>query len=315
MKEFLLILLFTISIVPNHYKNLDHKVSEVEKTTFKSNVEKILYHLRNPSKDFVLTVAHRGDWSYAPENSLEAIKRCIELGIDIVEIDVQKTKDGQMVLMHDYTVDRTTNGTGKVSDFTLKDIRELRLKNNCGIQGSRQQVPTLEEVMLLAKDKIVINLDKTEGETLKGAFEILKKTGTVHQAIFKGNNTIQFMREKYGTLLDSLIYMPIVWYNKPNINTYIDDFNKDLKPIAYEMLFDKVESPVFSAIKTMNAKKITVLNIALWDDLVAGHSDEQALIESPDAAWGWLIENGANAIMTDRPAELLKYLRSKGLHD
>jgi len=315
MKKFLLILLFITPIISCNKNNFNQKDVKEEHTSFKTNAEKILFHLRNPKKDYVLIVAHRGDWTYAPENSLEAIKRCIEMGIDIAEIDVQKTKDGQMVLMHDYNVDRTTNGTGNVSDFTLKEIRELRLKNNCGIQGSRQQVPTLEEVMLLAKDKIVINLDKTEGETLKEAYEILKKTGTVHQATFKGNDSIQFMRNKYGTLLDSIIYMPKVWNNIPNLHNYIDDFNHDLKPIAYEMLFDNVESPVFSAIKTMNAKKITVLNIALWDNLVAGHTDEQALLESPDAAWGRLIENGANAIMTDRPAEPLKYLRSKGLHD
>ena len=62
-------------------------------------------------------------------------------------------------------------------------------------------------------------------------------------------------------------------------------------------------------------KGITVLAIALWDDLCAGHTDELALLEGPDAAWGWLIENGANAIMTDRPEELVEYLREKGLRD
>ena len=87
--------------------------------------------------------------------------------------------------MHDYTVDRTTNGTGKVSDLTLAEIKELRLRNACGVRGSQLQVPTLEEIMLAAKDKIMINLDKTEGETVREAYEVLKKTGTVDHAILR----------------------------------------------------------------------------------------------------------------------------------
>ena len=66
----------------------------------------------------VLVVAHRGNWSIAPENSLAAIDSAIQMKVDIVEIDIRKTKDGELVLMHDDTVDRTTNGTGKVKDKT-----------------------------------------------------------------------------------------------------------------------------------------------------------------------------------------------------
>jgi len=80
------------------------------------------------------------------------------------------------------------------------------------------------------------------------------------------------------------------------------------------MLFDSESSPVFQAIPQMHEKEIAVLAIALWDDLCAGHTDEQALLEGPDAAWGWLVEHGANGIMTDRPAELIQYLQEKGLH-
>ncbi len=167
----------------------------------------ILDHLKNPKKDYVLAVSHRGDWRYAPENSLAAIQRCIDLGVDIVEIDVRLTKDGHLVLMHDLSVDRTTNGSGKVSEMTLEEIKQLRLRNACGVRHSRQQVPTLEEVMALTKEKIMVNLDKTEGETVREAFEVLVKTGTVDQAIFKGNDPVAVMRQKYGALMDSIIYI------------------------------------------------------------------------------------------------------------
>jgi glycerophosphoryl diester phosphodiesterase len=216
--------------------------------------------------------------------------------------------------MHDLTVNRTTNGKGKVEDLTLAEIKKLRLKNAVGVQWSYQQVPTLEEVMLLSKGKIMINLDKTENTLVQQAYEILEKTGTVDHAIFKGNDSVEVMRKKYGSLMDSIIYMPKVWYNLPDINSYINDFNSDLHPPIYEMIFDKTSSPVFKQITQMNSDKITVLAIALWDDLCAGHSDEMAAMEGSDKSYGWLINNGANAIMTDNPEGLLEYLRNKKLH-
>ena len=308
MKYLLKILLFVLCINSGLWAQ---KIDlEYDRST---PVASVIQKLRKPSKDHILVISHRGDWRYAPENSLAAIKRCIELGVDIVEIDVRLTKDGHLVAMHDLTVDRTTNGSGKVSDFTLAEIKELRLKNACGARGSRQQVPTLEEIMLLAKDKIMINLDKTEGKTVREAYEILVKTETVHQAIFKGNDDLKVMLSKYGSLMDSIIYMPKVWYDLSDIPAYVKAYNNALSPMAYEMLFDSVDSPVFAQIKSMNDKDITVLAIALWDELCAGHTDEMALIDGPDKAWGWLVENGANAIMTDRPEMLLDYLQTKGL--
>lgn len=289
--------------------------SAVESKNTQNSAAKVLEHLQNPSKDYVLAVSHRGDWRYAPENSLMAVQRCIDLGLDIVEIDVRLTKDGHLVAMHDKTVDRTTNGSGLLSEMTLEEVRNLRLKNACGVRHSRQQVPTLEEIMLLTKDKIMVNLDKTEGETVREAYEILVQTGTVEQAIFKGNDPLEVMRERYGNLMDSIVYMPKLWYDTPDKATYVQQFNEALDPVAYEMLFDTEESPVFAEVKHMNENGVTVLAIALWDELCAGHTDEVALLEGPDAAWGWLINNGANAIMTDRPAELIEYLRSKGLHE
>ena len=287
----------------------------VTSSTFENSAAKVLEHLQNPSNDYILAVSHRGDWRYAPENSLTAVQRCIDLGLDIVEIDVRLTKDGHLVLMHDKTLERTTNGKGLLADMTLEEVRKLRLKNACGVRHSRQQVPTLEEVMRLTKDKIMVNLDKTEGETVREAYEVLVKTGTVDQAIFKGNDPLEVMRERYGSLMDSIVYMPKLWYDTPDKAAYVKAFNEELDPAAYEMLFDKVENPVFAEIENMNKNGVTVLAIALWDELCAGHTDEMAMLEGPDAAWGWLIENGANAIMTDRPEELVAYLRGKGLHE
>ena len=107
----------------------------------------------------IMVVSHRADWRNAPENSLQGIQNCIDMGVDMVEIDLKKTKDGHLVLIHDRTVDRTMNGKGKVEDYTLAELKAMQLKNGVGCK-TRHQIPTLEEVMLLCKGKVMVNIDK-----------------------------------------------------------------------------------------------------------------------------------------------------------
>ena len=91
------------------------------------------------------TVAHRGGNVTTPENTLASFRNSIALGMDYLEFDVQMTVDGHLVVIHDETVDRTTNGAGRVADLTLEQIRALDA-------GNGEQVPTFEEVIQLAKD-------------------------------------------------------------------------------------------------------------------------------------------------------------------
>ncbi|SFT08780.1 glycerophosphodiester phosphodiesterase family protein [Sphingobacterium wenxiniae] len=107
----------------------------------------------------VWVVAHRANTgeNIYPENSIETMRSCIAYGMDIMEIDVRETVDGHLVILHDSTVDRTTNGHGKVKDMTLNKLRELRLVH----QGDTTPyvVPTLEEVFKLIKGNILVDLD------------------------------------------------------------------------------------------------------------------------------------------------------------
>jgi glycerophosphoryl diester phosphodiesterase len=102
---------------------------------------------------------HRGANRYAPENTLPAIKKAVAMGADFVEIDVRTTKDGQLVLMHDSTVDRTTNGTGKVRDLTLAEIRKLDAGSWFSSAFRGTQVPTLDEALAALGDKTAVYLD------------------------------------------------------------------------------------------------------------------------------------------------------------
>jgi len=111
----------------------------------------------------MLKIGHRGARAYEPENTLRSFKKALELGVDAVELDVRGTKDGEMVVIHDAEVDRTTKGKGLVGGLTLKEIKELFTEKG-------ERIPTLEEALdfLDKKVKILIELKETglEGKVL-----------------------------------------------------------------------------------------------------------------------------------------------------
>ena len=115
----------------------------------------------------MIVTSHRGAGFLEPENTLRAIRRAIALGADQVELDVQLTRDGHLVLMHDETVDRTTNGKGKISELTFAEIRQLDA-------GQGERIPTLEEVLALTDGKITPQIE------LKGPGVVSAVIKTLH---------------------------------------------------------------------------------------------------------------------------------------
>src|SRR5579872_3401818 len=99
----------------------------------------------------ILASAHRGEHQHHPENSLPAMQAAIDAGMDYVEIDVRTTSDGQLVFMHDATVNRMTGGKGKVAEMTFDQIRALDLGTKFPGQFPGLKVPTFDEVLDLAK--------------------------------------------------------------------------------------------------------------------------------------------------------------------
>src|SRR5512137_114803 len=92
-------------------------------------------------------IAHRGGPAYAPENTLAAFRHAITLGVDWLELDVHLSRDGEVVVIHDETVNRTTNGVGRVADLSLAELRAL----DAGAGGG-ERVPAFTEVLTLAKE-------------------------------------------------------------------------------------------------------------------------------------------------------------------
>ncbi|HOU53508.1 MAG TPA: Ca2+-dependent phosphoinositide-specific phospholipase C [Myxococcota bacterium] len=116
--------------------------------------------------DRVMVAAHRGDHRRHPENSLGGIRGAAAIGASLAEIDVRETRDGALVLMHDPTVDRTTDGSGPVSEMTLAEVRELRLTGPGGDGPEDRQVPTFEEALALARElDLVLYVDQKTSDT------------------------------------------------------------------------------------------------------------------------------------------------------
>ena len=116
----------------------------------KARPERAFYRAEDPE---VLVIAHRGGRGLAPEGTMAAFDQAVSLGVDVLEFDTHLTKDGHLVVIHDPTVDRTTNGTGKVNEMTLKEIQNLdagyQFTNEKGEHVFRNQeiyIPTVEEV-------------------------------------------------------------------------------------------------------------------------------------------------------------------------
>ena len=107
----------------------------------------------------MLIIAHRGASGYAPENTLAAMDVAIRQGCDAIECDVQMTRDGYPVVCHDWTVDRTTNGTGAVEHLTLEEIRKFDAGSWFSKAFAGEKIPTLEEVMTYVPDTMLLNIE------------------------------------------------------------------------------------------------------------------------------------------------------------
>lgn len=282
-------------------------------TLAQDRVSRIREKLINRDQNSVIVASHRGDWRNFPENSLEAIDNAIKMGVDIVELDVQRTKDGHLILMHDPALDRTTTGKGKIAEVTLDSIRKLKLKNGCNIR-TIHNVPTLEEALIHAKGKIMLNLDKAD-RYFEQVYALMQKTETTKQIIMKGNKSAEEVKAQFGDYLNDVIYMPIVNLDKENAEQQIKTFVKDLNPIAFELLYVKDSNPLPVKVKSLLDKHSLIWYNTLWDTMAGGHDDDMSL-KDPNEGYGYLIDTlGARIIQTDRPQYLLEYLRKRKLHD
>ncbi|MGC4035987.1 MAG: glycerophosphodiester phosphodiesterase family protein [Chitinophagaceae bacterium] len=263
-----------------------------------SNLKKILDDF-NKHPERILVTAHRAAHTLFPENSLAAMQQAIKNGIDIIETDVRETKDGILVIMHDGTIDRTTNGKGKVEEMTYAELQQFSLLFNG--QPTQEKIPTLEEAFKLVKGKIMLDIDyKADGErALKSTVALIKKYGIESQclfflydyknapAIYKMDSTIRFMPRAYSADDVAGIF-------KLNVTD----------PVIH--VDDKFYNDSLMATIRHTGRRVWSNALGKYDDM-----EEQ----KPGTGFDLLLEKRQiNVIQTNHPEELIKFLRSKKLH-
>ena len=150
----------------------------------------LISEMLTPGYDKVLVMAHRANTSNMaiPENSIAAVEACIAAGIEFIETDTQLTADGHVVICHDQTINRTTNGTGDITKMTLDQIKSYRLKDRNG-KVTEMTMPTLEEFLKAARGKIYVNLDYSpRTASTADVMEVVDKLDMMGQVLFYCNS-------------------------------------------------------------------------------------------------------------------------------
>ena len=273
------------------------------------------------STDYVWVAAHRADYVFAPENSIQALENAIYFGADLIETDVRLTKDGHVIMMHDYTVDRMTNGTGRVSNLTLEEIKALRLRNNWG-GATDYQVPTLEEFIQVAKGKVCLYLDKAgydlpgheEGHLVKELLKILKKHDVLEESVFVLNWPYEKAKRIFGEDLEKVIYCPVIEDKIPDLETYVNEYIEKLSPVAFQFRFDSLKTRTYQLLPKVLASGSKAFVAATWDTHTANHSDRVSIFKRPSEGWGWLIAQGFSILETNYARDLIRYLKAENRH-
>ncbi len=149
----------------------------------------------------MLRIGHRGAKAYVPENTIRSFKKALEIGVDAVELDVRKTKDGQVVVIHDADIKRTTNKEGLVSELTFKEIKSV-------VTGKDEKIPSLEEALdfLDKKTKILIEFKETGIEDQ--VLSLIKERGLTKDVVIVSfmEDALKKIRESDKEVETGLIY-------------------------------------------------------------------------------------------------------------
>ncbi|PPU50037.1 glycerophosphodiester phosphodiesterase [Xanthomonas dyei] len=266
-----------------------------------------------------MVVAHRGCHAAAPqhgftdtapENSLAALQRCIAIGADVMETDVRRAADGTLVMLHDATVDRTTDGTGKLSELTLAELQKLRLRSDeGGAQAALtdQRVVTLEQMLAAAKGHILLNLDVKDAIYVQ-VVDAVTRAGMQHQVIVKAEAGIATSPLAAMQPFDRVYFFPILInaHGTADLAAIATAQTRNARPMAFELpRMAASQLPALAAVS--KAHNVRLMVNSLWEGFIAGYGGDADAERDPDKVWGRLYRDGVSIIQTDAPEALLRY--------
>lgn len=262
----------------------------------------------NESKNNIYVAAHRGWSDNYPENTMPAFKAAMELGVDQIETDIRITRDGELVLIHDAKVDRTTNGTGLVCEKNFAELRTLDAGSYMGEEFRGTQIPTLIELMELVKDHPTMTLDlelkeyPTKGreelayEVCDRVLKIVDDYGYTDRVVINSWNgkLNEYIYHKYGKKYRQHVYYPI---------SHLGVVTEDPYKYAFcACMFRSVYSNYMS--EKYEFDRMASYGVEPWAG--AGVHDEAGVDKA--------IECGATLITCNNPDVILELLRKKGYH-
>jgi len=238
----------------------------------------------------VEVIAHRGAHLNQPENTVPAIEEAITVGADWVEIDPAYTTDRELVILHDQKVNRTTDGTGRVTDLALAEVRALNVRNPDGSLAAGVRIPTLDEALAAMRGRVRIYLDAGGIDAQDLVEAVRRQEVSAQTAVYSDG----------GTLVELRALEPAVFRMLPRPPG-------DLGTLPEVM--ERVQPAIFGA----SLRDITPAKVAACHRAGARVFCNVLSKDAPDG-WGQAIECGADALETDKPAELLAFLRARSLH-
>ncbi|MEZ2346725.1 glycerophosphodiester phosphodiesterase family protein [Terriglobus sp. RCC_193] len=236
----------------------------------------------------IVIISHRGEHLHHPENTLVAFLAAADAGADYIELDVRTTSDGKLILMHDKTVDRTTNGTGDVRNHTFNEIRSLDAGAKFSPAFTGTKVPTFDEALDLARNRINVYVDTKDADPQQVVDTIVRHSMQDHVIIY-GNPFLLFEVHK---ILPALRLMPEAQ------NADVARFLLHSMPLSV-LAFDAsdFQKPIIQVAKEAHAQVFV---------------DRLNEADTPEF-WQKAIDEGADGIQTNRPEALANYLRQHGL--
>lgn len=231
-------------------------------------------------------VAHRGASGYAPENTIAAYDKAVEMKADYIEIDVQRSKDGELVLIHDTTVDRTTDGTGKVGELTFQQLRALDAGNWKGDSFHGEKIPTFAEILNRYHGKIGILIELKAPELYPGIEESIAQELKTRNLDKPQNEKIIIQSfnfesvKKMNNLLPKVPMGVLTSFKAHTSEQALQDFS------AYADYFN----PSYSLVTKDLVDQVHNLGMKISSWTVRSH-------ESAD----FLLDMGVDAIITDYP--------------
>ncbi len=254
-------------------------------------------------------VAHRGAWHGAPENSLAAIEKAIAVGADIVEIDVRKSADGELFLMHDDTLLRMAGIDRDAETFTMAELQAIALREDNGGEGralTDQRIPTLKQVFETIRGRIFADLDLKDRRLFSEVAACARDMGVASSVDLKTTvMTRQDLDWVRAQKIEGVPFMAMAYFTAGDVSERLSLLS-EIKPFMCELRFDRLDTIAG------NRQLFEDAGMAIWfntlDMAASGEWTDPRALTEPDAIWGRLMDAGISTIQTDEPAALRAYI-------